>query len=1107
MALSVACLAQSVGSVTGLITDVSGASVAGASITLTGDSTGLVSRTESNDAGIYSFPSALVGGYTLRVEKAGFKSLLRTSIILETGQALRLDLALELGATQETISVTGELPLLEQEKSSVGTAVNQTMLNALPFQLGGSMRNPFAFLRLTPGAVGNSGSGGDTRIAGGRGLGSEVFVDGVQVTYNAAQSVADVAHPPYDTISEFRVESVLPPAEHGRTSGGVVLMTSRSGTNEYRGNVLMLLRNNIFDARRYNARIADITRQAEFAGSIGGPITIPKLYSGRNRSFFFANYTGFRRASLVQGATSTVATEAMRRGDFSQNAERIFDPMTAAANGQRQQFPGNVIPGSRLSPLTRQLMSIIPLPNAPGFAANYLGVNDTGDNTNSGFIRIDHQLAQAHRLSATFRHQDRFRLATNGPLPLTDQIEDGPLTKNGSLGHDWIITPSIVNRFQFGLTWFQNDRRETIADLGLQVPGAFRAGYPASTFGGQGMSQLGYDQSRTPTNFNWNIQESLSWTQGKHNFKFGARYDEYITNFKPVANEEGTYNYSQFATSQPLATGTGHSFASFALGLVNSATLARVLAQKDESKYWAIFAQDDWKLTKRLTLNYGVRYEMQMPWQEPLGRTSIMDPATPNPGANGRLGALIFAGDGAGRIGGKRFMQTDRNNISPRFGFALQLTPKTILRGGYGIFFAPLIGQDIQRQGFNTNLTIASTDGGLTPVFQLDSGFPAGVVRTPPFIDPTVANGTATSAVESRRGGSGSMPRTQQWQMNVQRTVWDILLDGSYVATLGHGITNGALVQLNQLTPDRLALGSLLTRQVTDPLVAAAGFGLPYPSFRGTLAQSLRAFPQYQGVNVLDAPAGNSTYHAFLFKAEKRFSNGLQFLASYAFSKTITDVSFIDSDLAAPQDTYNRRAEKSIANTDIPNRLVLSYNYELPFGKGKRWASSGKWNWLVGGWSASGIHTYQSGSPIRVTTTNGLPIFNGHLRPNRVGDVPIRIGPGFGEFQPLNALTGQQGDLFLDRSAFAAPAPFTFGNLGVFLPDIRGFAQRGEDISAVKRFRIREKLRTEFRADFFNAFNRRNLNNPVSDITNANFGRITGAGAARVIQFGWRMDF
>jgi hypothetical protein len=318
------------------------------------------------------------------------------------------------------------------------------------------------------------------------------------------------------------------------------------------------------------------------------------------------------------------------------------------------------------------------------------------------------------------------------------------------------------------------------------------------------------------------------------------------------------------------------------------------------------------------------------------------------------------------------------------------------------------------------------------------------------------------------------------------------------------------LVQLKKVLVERLALGSFLQRNITDPQGLSQGFKLPYPSFRGTLAQALRRFPQYQGVNVLDAPAGNSTYHAFLLKAEKRFSNSLQFLLSYAFSKTLTDVAFDGGEGNAPQDANNRRAEKSLANManrDVPNRLVLSYAYDLPFGKGKKWGVSNRWYWAIGGWNVAGIQTYSASGPLRITTPNSLPIFNGYLRLNRVEGVDIRTGTGPGSFQPLNSLTGQQGDFYLDRNAFSIPQPFTLGSLGLYLPNVRGFASRGEDLSLVKKFRLKERWSTELRADFFNAFKRRNLNAPVTDLSNPNLGRITGGCAARTIQLEWRMDF
>jgi trimeric autotransporter adhesin len=444
----------------------------------------------------------------------------------------------------------------------------------------------------------------------------------------------------------------------------------------------------------------------------------------------------------------------------------------------------------------------------------------------------------------------------------------------------------------------------------------------------------------------------------------------------------------------------------------------------------------------------------------------------------------------------------------PRLGFAYELTPKTVIRAGYGLFYAPIIGNNLSFQGYTSSIGISSLDGGLTPVFGIDQGWPSSLVKLPPFIDPTVANNQNTATSFTCAGCSGRLPRTSQWQINIQRTIKDVLFEASYVGTVGHGITNNAMVNLNQVNPQYLRLGNLLTTSIDDPAVRSAGFSPPYADFKGTLAQALRAFPQYQSITTYNTPTGNSTYHGFLFKSEKRFSNGLQFLVSYSASKTITDVAFdANGVLPGPQDQFNRRAEKSIANTDRPQRLVLSYYYELPWGAGKAHLNKGPLSKIFGGFAIASIHEYQAGGPLRITVPNNLPIFGGHLRPNRVGSSPIRIGPGRGDFQPVNGLTGQAGDVLLDRNAFSSPEPFAFGNLGVYLPSVRGFGSRNEDISVTKKHRFHESRSIEFRGDFFNAFNRRNLNGPVTDLTNPNFGRITGQGNPRAIQLGMRVDF
>ena len=1094
------------GAFTGVVMDSTDAVISGAAVSIRNVATGVTGRAHTNETGVYAIPSLPVGGYEIRIEANGFKAYVRPGLILETAQTVRVDARLEVGAASEAITVTAESPLLQQETSSVGTQITQNLVNSLPFQLSGGMRNPFAFIRLTPGATGQSGAGDGTRIAGGRTHASEVFVDGVPIIYRADQSVAGPAAPPVDTVAEFRVESVIPPAEYGRTSGGVILVTSRSGTNELHGNLFLLLRNNVLDARRYNATIADITRQAEYGAGVGGPVVLPKLYDGRNRSFSFFNYTGFSRLSGVQGRLATVATAPMREGDFSEVPQRIFDPLTTSAGGQRQQFPLNRIPAGRISAFAKAMNAVTPLPNLPGVANNYSSALPSTNNISTYYARFDHAWTSNHRMNIGVRPRIEGR-NNNGVLPNVIDRQYQPLyTVNATISDDLVLRPNLVNHFQLGYTRFFAEVSNSL-DVGVKVPGAFDGGFPGVRFAGQGFTAIGQGADRFNTANNYNLTEGISWTRGRHNMKFGTRIDQYRHSIFTLGFREGAYTFSQFGTSQPQVAGTGHSVASYMLGLVNNATMALGLPFGYRSKYYGFYAQDDWKVTNRLTLNYGIRYELQTPFSEDYGRITRMDRSVPNPGAGGLPGALVFGGDGPGRTGQKTFFQTYLAGIGPRLGLAYNLASNTVLRAGYGMFYAGLIGFDSDNQGFGANVNVTSQDGGLTPTFQIDQGWPAGIARMPPFIDPTGVNGQGSNTSDNRRGQAGRLPRTSQWQFSLQHTVRSVLVEASYVGTVAHGITTDALERVNQLNPQYLSLGSLLTRNITDPAVAVAGYRPPYAAFRGTLAQALRAFPQYQDITTVDSPTGNSTYHALFIKSEKRFSHGLQFLLSYAYAKNISDVTFQSGNLAPPQDQFNRRGEKSISDVDVPQRLIFSYVYELPLGRGKPWLTRGLASVLAGGWSIAGIHSFEGGGPIRVTTPNGLPLFGGHLRPNRVGDTPIRTSVGRASFRPFNSLSGELGDVYLNRDAFSAPAPFTLGNLGLVLPDVRNFGSITEDFSLFRRFRFLERRSVEVRADFFNAFNRRNLGDPVADLTNPNFGRIVSQGSARVIQLGMRMDW
>jgi hypothetical protein len=910
------------------------------------------------------------------------------------------------------------------------------------------------------------------------------------------------------SVSEFRVETAVPPAEYGRTSSGVVIMTTKSGTNELHGNAEFLLRNNVLDARRFNARQADITRQGEGALSLGGPVWLPKLYNGRSRTFFFTDLTVFRRINEPQGVVRTVGTVPMRSGDFSSVSQLIFDP-SSGAGASRIPFAGNQIPAGRVSGFARNLLGVIPAPNLPSLADNFTGAQRNIEKMTVFLIKLDHNFSERHRTTLIGRPSWNVRDNYNGPWGPSrlEGFYDKPYAPHVNMSYDWIATARLLNRLTVGYTnWFSLFLQTP--EIDYRVPGSFGKGFPVLLFSGQGLSRIGENVDRTVGSNLINIQEALSYSRGRHNFKFGFRFDWMEDNTETLGNSNGTYTFSPVTTSRTGQANTGHAFASFLLGAPSTAAMQLGFPLLGRSSAWGFYAQDDWKLSSRLTVNYGLRYEFQQPWYERDGNASNLDLNLANPGAGGLPGAYVYAGQGAGRTGRNRFVDNDYQGWGPRLGFAYQITSRTVLRAGAGIFYAPRRGAQVITDGFSSNPSLSSLDGGLSPAFYLDSGWPQAAAVQPPFIDPARLNGRAVSYLNpDARNGSGRLARTYQTQVSLQQRLGTALLEVGWVSTQGRHIPNNTLENLNQVDPRYLSLGSLLTRSITDPQVVAAGFRPPFAGFAGTLAQALRPYPQYQLINYLDSPSGNNNYHGLLVKFEQRFTSGLAVLASYTFSKNITDVDQMTGGTTRLQNHFDRRAERAVAALDVPHRWISSIAYDLPFGPGKRWFTTGLGRVVLGGFSVAGIFSYESGTPLTITIPNNLPLFGGQLRPNRVGDVEAFLANRHGEFRPFNSLTGDRGDVQLNAAAFTAPPAFTFGNLAPFLPTIRSFGFSNEDISVAKRFPVSESQFLEFRSDWFNVANRRQLTAPITDLTSPNFGRITGQRSARVIQLGVRYSF
>jgi hypothetical protein len=1097
------------GSVTGIVTDPSGASIPAAKVTLRNLATNQTQRTTTTDAGVYTFPSVQRGAYDLTIEAPGFTRFSISGVRVEVGTVARVDAQMKVGQEAEAITVTAELPLTQTETSSNASVVNRALLDKIPYQLTGTNRDVIALTRLVAGVDGSSGNF-RLNIAGGRQHTNEVLVDGVTNTYRAAVNTAFSVRPSVTSVSEFRVEVAVPPAEYGRTSSGVVVMTTKSGTNEWHGGLDFLLRNNKFDSRRFNQLTADITRQGEGTANLGGPILLPKLYNGRNRTFFFTDLMIFRRINEPQGIVDTYATEAMRRGDFSATGRPIFDPLTGSAGVGRAAFPGNIIPPNRLSNFARSVLPVIPNPNLNTLERNFIGSQSLRENQLAWMIKVDHRLSDHHSLTTIFRYNwmERYEDRSASRTQISSNFfNDFPTAYHGVIHHDWTLRPNMLNKFTFGATDWFSDFRQTPA-IPYQVPNAFGPGFPALRFTAHNLTAIGANVDRFVHSRIFNFQDALSWTRGKHNFKFGFRYDHQQDNTQTTGNRNGTYTFGPFATGLSGQATSGHAFASFLLGAPQTANMQFGLPYLARSPALGLYAQDDWKVTRRLTLNYGLRYEMQRPWHDRDGNNSSFDLTLPNPGAGGRPGAMIFAGNGPGRLGRKEIIDNFLGGWGPRLGLAYQLTSTTVFRGGAGIFYAPRRYAPQYTQGYSANITQSSQDGGFTPPFQLDAGWPAAVVNKPPFISPTLQNNANAIYVDPNGAtGSGRLGTTYQIQVNLQQRVKNALLEVGWISTQGRFVPNNTLVNLNQVDPRYLSLGSLLGQNINSAAVQAQGFRPPYPGFNGSLAQSLRPFPQVQMITHEDATNGKSKYHALTGKFEQRFSAGWLVLASYTWSKLMSDVEMVQGGVGLLQNGFNRAAEMAVSSIDIPHRAVISVAYELPFGRGKLFLNSGLAATLFGGWSISGILTYEGGLPIRVTIPNNLPIFNGQLRPNLVAGVDPYVKKGYKDFRPGNALTNELGDLRLNRAAFANPAPFTFGNLAPFSGWLRGFNNRFEDISFAKRFVFGEGQFLEIRSDWFNAFNRVNYTAPISDLTSVNFGRTFNSGPMRTIQFGARYAF
>jgi len=1131
------------GGIRGSVTDPSGATIAGAKVTARNLDTGLIQSTVTTDAGVYSVPNLPPGRYALTVETPNLKTYTRSGVQVQTGSTASLDVQMTIGSVSENVVVNADAAQIETATSDISSKVENTLVENLPLEVSGTVRNPVQFITLIPGFVGNVGnnpgsnSTDNFKVNGGQENSTDILVDGVSISLVSPNTQFNKGVST-EAVQEFKVLQSNFSPEYGEAGDGIVSLSLKSGTNQYHGSVYDFYRNRALDANSWiNNTLGakkSVNTQNDFGGTLGGPVRIPHLYNGRDRTFFFTDYEGFRFST---GGTSlqSVPNEAFRSGDFSALLPKVqlFDPTTHAA------IPGNILkndPNYTPSSVITKLFALLP-PTNGSLTNNVIDRTISSTTANLFDIKIDQTISDKQRISGGF-DQDLTKtggVSVLGPLFGSSTTQS---THYARLNHYYVLSPSLVNHFLVGFS--RRFRTEASNSIGQGFPdklgltGVANTTLPCIKFiGGPYESLLNNCGDSQFADNVFQYADSVSWNKGKHDFRFGGEFRALQFNVRRLTQSSGEFDFKTTETAALAGTG-GDPVASALFGLVNTSTLNYGAYSGVRYKDYAIYAGDTYKVLPKLVLNYGIRYDVDLPASEAFDRFSAVDPNLANPGAGNIPGAYTYFGSGAGRNGRKRPQDIYGGAFGPRVGFAYSINDKTVLRSGYGIFYEPLKEGSFADQdglGFFNKQTISPTNGG--PI-QIDKG----VTRIFPDFGPLTPDGqNGSNGVILVPKNSGRPADIQSWNVDVQRQVTaNLILSVAYVGSKGTHLPALNVIP-NQVNPSFLSLGDDLSANVTCLIAGschnalAAGIKVPYAGFKGGVNQALRPFPQYGDFNQEDNSftpdrTGNSTYNAMQMSLDKRFAQGLSFLVSYTISKNITDADssgpgvsgFSGTNEFIGQNSYDRRAEKAVSQLDTPQSLVASFFYELPVGHGKTYLNqNAAANLVVGGWNVSAILSYKSGNPTEVYGpcggTAGDVLFAGcHF----TGAARVNVIPGVRQTNSGSPATTS----FWNAAAFAQPAPFTFGNEPRSLASARFNTGKNEDVTLGKKTQLfGERMTVDFRAEFFNIFNRHiyipnvggpNLASPFipaggtgcSGPLACGFGSITNSSGPRTIQFG-----
>jgi len=1145
LVMSCTAVAQDRGAISGIITDSSGGIVPDAKIIVKNPSNNLSRNMMSGSTGDYTFVNLPAGDYLVNVSKSGFRSAETPQVHVDVNTTTHVDLQLQVGSTTDTVEVQANVSLLQTDKSDLGQVISNKAINDLPLFANGGLRSNVAFTSLAPGVNTNLAGDPDSttaniRIAGGLGNGASQLLDGSE-SQSERKNDPQMRVVSAEGIEEFKVQTSAYSAEFGRASNGILNYTTKSGTNTFHGTAFGVIRNQALNASGFfyaapTSAHPVVHNQNLEAASFGGPVRIPKLIDLRNKAFFFLSGERSRAKDVSNSGLISLAPAAFRSGDFRSLVDSkgavipLYDPFDANGNlisdaAQRQRLSCNgvlnVICPSRINPVAALLESNVPLPSNPNALFNNNAIVNNGSRTpgeNQGVYAVkgDYNATQAMHFSGVFSRQYFNSYQLNGPIPgpISEGFQEFGNTKWVRINGDQTLSANLLNHFAFGYN--QRDLGEQgNTNLGpfdgqygkaTAIPGVLSYG-KSPNYSAYGLGNYGNRNTNISTRSpgrTFSFTDTATWLKGKHSLKAGFEFVRATYSRQDCNGCAGSASFGSGATGNPSVSGTtGFDYASFLLGTASGGSFNYGANIKYIYPYFAGFVQDDIKISSHLTINAGLRYDLPLSRQEANFQNSNFDPKAPNPTAGNLPGALIFAGSGPGRTGRDRLLDYRKNAWGPRFGFAYQVSSRTVIRAGGGILY------DSNREDGNADGGIQGFGGNFSAVgsflsngvsFLLKDGYNTfGTLVTngkPPIVNPSIQNFGNPSYFSD-----GKVGQFYDYNFTIEHSLSPkTLMRASFHANYGNQLQSSQ--NFNQLDPKYIGvygslLSSPLSSAISNPIVANNGYKLPYAGYpmNLSLAQSLAPFPQYSLGFGGTTNGGHSTWNALETSFQHNYSHGLYSLVSYTWSK------FISNNTSA--NVYAQNTEKAISTSDRTHVFSAATIYDLPYGKGRAFGANlhPLVNAVLGNWRASAVQHYQSGAPLGVSSGQNL-YGAGVARPSYVPGQPL-LNPNFNSKDPTSR--------YLSPAAFVQPANGVYGDAPSVIPSLRQPFQLSEDIALSKEFPFgqTEGKNFEFRASAFNIANRHLLGGLQTNVINASYGQFSNpqTNQPRNIEFSLRFRY